>query len=282
HELNLLLDTPTSIDGKDLKVSDLVITALIDLNLSFMWNNGFLDVAIKISNILKPVKIGVEALNRLFKEDIIYSDEEICDVKEIDILERSISDSMKSNNILSNSHNLYDKFDRYERTGKLSSRLLKLKEALMTVQPTSTQNERSFSTASNFAIQAHRYTNCLTDVIEDAEKYIDDEKNGIFEGVPVSFKDGINVEGCYRTLGCTLFAKRVCKENDPIVNVMIMEGAVPFVKTNMAQLGFSFSCSNPIYGETFNPIGIPKGIQYTPGGSSGGEAALIRFGGSIL
>lgn len=40
----------------------------------------------------------------------------------------------------------------------------------------------------------------------------------------------------------------------------------------------TFECSNPIYGRTLNPQDINRG----PGGSSGGEGALIAAGGSIL
>lgn len=41
---------------------------------------------------------------------------------------------------------------------------------------------------------------------------------------------------------------------------------------------FSYDCSNPIYGQTLNPCNLQK----TPGGSSGGEGALIGGGGCIL
>lgn len=40
----------------------------------------------------------------------------------------------------------------------------------------------------------------------------------------------------------------------------------------------SYDCSNPIYGLTLNP----HNPQKTPGGSSGGEGALIGGGGSVL
>lgn len=40
----------------------------------------------------------------------------------------------------------------------------------------------------------------------------------------------------------------------------------------------SYDCSNPIFGRTLNPFNPQK----SPGGSSGGEGALIAGGGSIL
>ena len=55
-------------------------------------------------------------------------------------------------------------------------------------------------------------------------------------------------------------------------------GAIPFCRTNLPQSISSFDCSNPIYGTTCHP----KDSKRTPGGSSGGEAALIASGGSIL
>ena len=41
---------------------------------------------------------------------------------------------------------------------------------------------------------------------------------------------------------------------------------------------FRFECSNPLYGTTVNPHNVLRG----PGGSSGGEGALIGSGGSLL
>ncbi|RCN25666.1 hypothetical protein ANCCAN_28619 [Ancylostoma caninum] len=55
-------------------------------------------------------------------------------------------------------------------------------------------------------------------------------------------------------------------------------GMVPFVQTNVPQSLLSYSCSNPVYGTTSNPLDKAR----TPGGSSGGESAIIAAGGSII
>ena len=55
-------------------------------------------------------------------------------------------------------------------------------------------------------------------------------------------------------------------------------GAVPFCRTNTPQTNLSYGCSNPIFGATCHPMDETR----TPGGSSGGEAALMALGGSIL
>ena len=54
--------------------------------------------------------------------------------------------------------------------------------------------------------------------------------------------------------------------------------ALPFVLTNVPQSLLTITCINPIYGTTTNPFNSSR----TCGGSSGGEAALIASGGSLI
>lgn len=67
-------------------------------------------------------------------------------------------------------------------------------------------------------------------------------------------------------------------ENKCTENQSCILGGIPFVLTNVPQSMLSFSCVNPIYGTTTNPYASTR----TCGGSSGGEAALISLGGSII
>ena len=52
-------------------------------------------------------------------------------------------------------------------------------------------------------------------------------------------------------------------------------GGIPLVKTNVPQGLENSECSNPLWGVTKNPYNV----RYTPGGSSGGEGALLAMGG---
>ncbi|TMS38943.1 hypothetical protein L596_005564 [Steinernema carpocapsae] len=61
-----------------------------------------------------------------------------------------------------------------------------------------------------------------------------------------------------------------------MVTYLRTQGAVPFVITNVPQALLSFVCSNSVYGTTGNPHNKDR----TPGGSSGGEAALVAAGGA--
>ena len=62
------------------------------------------------------------------------------------------------------------------------------------------------------------------------------------------------------------------------VQMLRAAGAIPFCRTNAPQTNLSYGCSNPIFGATLHPMDASR----TPGGSSGGEAALQALGGSIL
>uniref|UniRef100_A0AAR2L810 Fatty-acid amide hydrolase 1 n=1 Tax=Pygocentrus nattereri TaxID=42514 RepID=A0AAR2L810_PYGNA len=131
------------------------------------------------------------------------------------------------------------------------------------------------------ALEVNRKLNCSTDVLMESVKQlseIESHRDGLLYGVPISIKDNIAYKGHDCTCGV------LCKLDDPavmdsvVVTVLKRQGAIPFIKTNVPQGLLNYECSNPIYGMTVNPCNLQK----TCGGSSGGEAALIGGGGSIL
>ena len=94
----------------------------------------------------------------------------------------------------------------------------------------------------------------------------------------VSVKESLAVAGCASTAG---LAKRIgtrAVADAPVVAALRLAGAVPFCQTNLPQTNLSYGCSNPVFGETCSPLDPRR----TPGGSSGGEAALLAAGGSLL
>uniref|UniRef100_A0A914V9B0 fatty acid amide hydrolase n=1 Tax=Plectus sambesii TaxID=2011161 RepID=A0A914V9B0_9BILA len=137
------------------------------------------------------------------------------------------------------------------------------------------------------AIAAHEKTNCLTLFIHEAESWAaeldekaksSDYKKPPLFGIPVSIKECVNVKGYDQTRGYAQGLGDQAKEDAMIVSHLKALGAVPFVLTNVPQSLLSYACSNPIYGTTGNPYDPTK----VPGGSSGGESALIASGGSPL
>jgi fatty acid amide hydrolase len=104
------------------------------------------------------------------------------------------------------------------------------------------------------------------------------EPPGPLHGVPVTVKEMFDVAGLPTTLGLPQRAGRVAAEDGPLVARLRRAGAIVLGKTNVPQLGMACEADNPLYGRTLNPWDERR----TPGGSSGGEAALIAAGGSPL
>ncbi len=102
---------------------------------------------------------------------------------------------------------------------------------------------------------------------------------GPLHGVPVSIKDSIDVAGTKCTAG-TLGRKdcEPAKDDATLVRRLRAAGAIPLCKTNLPDLLFAYESDNLIYGRTNNPYDLER----TPGGSSGGESALIAACGSPL
>ncbi|KAI0652389.1 general amidase GmdA [Trametes meyenii] len=136
---------------------------------------------------------------------------------------------------------------------------------------------------------AQDLTNCLTEVFFDEglararelDRYLAETGNvvGPLHGVPVSIKDHILVKGHDTATGYAAWAfKTVAKKDAVVVDVLRKAGAVIYVKTANPQTLLSLETENNIYGKTLNP----HNRSLTPGGSSGGESALIAVHGSPL
>uniref|UniRef100_A0A8C9MIJ6 Fatty-acid amide hydrolase 1 n=1 Tax=Serinus canaria TaxID=9135 RepID=A0A8C9MIJ6_SERCA len=125
-------------------------------------------------------------------------------------------------------------------------------------------------------------TNCITEFLQESETQLRRaklmEKPGLLYGVPVSIKDSIDCQGHDSTLGFIKNLNKPAAEDSVVVQVLKRQGAIPFVKTNVPQSLISYDCKNLIFGQTRNPLLFTR----TPGGSSGGEGALVGGGGSIL
>jgi len=86
------------------------------------------------------------------------------------------------------------------------------------------------------------------------------------------------VKGYDTTNGSTRRFGRPSTRDSDLVTFIREAGGIPFVKTNVPQTLLSFECGNPIWGVSTNPYSA----DHTPGGSSGGEAAIIAMDGAAL
>jgi amidase len=104
------------------------------------------------------------------------------------------------------------------------------------------------------------------------------EIKGPLHGVPFTLKDAIETEGVICTGGTLGRASYVPKEDAIVVKRLRAAGGVLLGKTNCPELGWAWESDNLIYGRTNNPYDL----SLSPGGSSGGESAIIAAGGSPL
>ncbi|BFZ64014.1 hypothetical protein YB2330_005152 [Saitoella coloradoensis] len=116
---------------------------------------------------------------------------------------------------------------------------------------------------------------------EELDKYYHETGGktvGPLHGLPISLKDQFKVEGVETTMGYVSWIGDVAKEDSVLVKSLKTAGAIPFVKTNIPQTLMMGDTYNNIFQLTLNPANT----SLSPGGSSGGEGALVSFRGSPM
>ncbi|KAI0785340.1 amidase [Irpex lacteus] len=161
-----------------------------------------------------------------------------------------------------------------------------LAQAIRERQYTAVEVTKAFCHVASIA---HQLTNCLTEIFfaeglqraAELDKYQEETGDvvGPLHGVPVSIKDHIMVKGHDTSTGYIAWAYKTYATKDAVaVDLLRRAGAVLYVKTANPQTLLALETNNNIYGRTLNPLNR----SLTPGGSSGGESALIALHGSPL
>jgi Asp-tRNA(Asn)/Glu-tRNA(Gln) amidotransferase A subunit family amidase len=97
---------------------------------------------------------------------------------------------------------------------------------------------------------------------------------GPLHGVPLSMKSSMDVAGWPCECGSALRKGYVPTEDAPLVARLRAAGAILLGNTNCPEFLMAYETDNRLYGRTNNPWDLSR----TPGGSSGGEAAVIASG----
>ena len=97
---------------------------------------------------------------------------------------------------------------------------------------------------------------------------------GPLAGVPVAFKDNMNLEGSHTTCASRMLEGFDSPYTATCVRRMIDAGALPIGKTNMDEFAFGSSTETSHFQKTRNPWDTRR----VPGGSSGGSAAAVAAG----
>lgn len=97
---------------------------------------------------------------------------------------------------------------------------------------------------------------------------------GPLAGVPVAFKDNMNLEGTHTTCSSHMLENYVSPYTATCVSKIIEAGGIPLGKLNMDEFAFGSSTETSAFGRTFNPWDLER----VPGGSSGGSSAAVAAG----
>lgn len=101
---------------------------------------------------------------------------------------------------------------------------------------------------------------------------------GPLAGVPVAFKDNMNLLGTHTTCSSKMLENYVSPYTATCVDNMIAAGCLPLGKLNMDEFAFGSSTETSAFGATHNPWDLER----VPGGSSGGSAAAVAAGMACL
>jgi Asp-tRNA(Asn)/Glu-tRNA(Gln) amidotransferase A subunit family amidase len=101
---------------------------------------------------------------------------------------------------------------------------------------------------------------------------------GVLLGLPVTVKDSLDAEGLPSLSGSLARVGRTVARDATVVRRLREAGAIVVAKTNVPEYTWSYETDNLVTGRTVHPLDPAR----TPGGSSGGEAALLGADASIV
>lgn len=138
------------------------------------------------------------------------------------------------------------------------------------------------------SVIAHQLTNCCMqffidegfDRAKELDLYLKDTGKlvGPLHGVPISLKEFIEYKGKVTTGSYVGNLDYIPEKSGVTIDILYNLGAVFYARTSQPQAIMHLDTDNNLIGRTKNPLN-PK---LSPGGSSGGESALVAMGGSAV
>ena len=128
------------------------------------------------------------------------------------------------------------------------------------------------------AVVQLRAAQALKEALQCDNELADGNLRGVLHGVPFTAKDSFDTSGLVSTAGTTGRSSFVPKDDATVIKRLRDAGGILLGKTNTPELTLAYETANRVYGATHNPYDLSR----TPGGSSGGSAAILAASGSPL
>ncbi|NYT44279.1 amidase [Alcaligenaceae bacterium] len=97
---------------------------------------------------------------------------------------------------------------------------------------------------------------------------------GALDGVPIAWKDAVDIKGTPTTAGSAIYRDApAAAEDAPVVARLAAAGMVTLGKTNLSEFAYSALGLNPHYGTPLNPRA--RDVRRAPGGSSSGSGVAV-------
>ena len=150
---------------------------------------------------------------------------------------------------------------------------------LTSVEIVSTYIKRALTIGRSLHLTAEE---CFEQALAEAHKCDQETANGhsrgLLHGIPISVKEHYGMKGYTSACGLTWKLDYPDTEDAVLVQLLVDQGAIPFVRSNVCQAMMWIESSNKLYGRADNPWDTSR----TTGGSSSGEGGLVASRSSPL
>ena len=121
--------------------------------------------------------------------------------------------------------------------------------------------------------------NAATEVLRDeALAQAENPQSGPLSGLPITLKETYGLAGKQVTCGSARRKPVDCTDDAPVVRKLKAAGAIVIARSNVPEFVMTAETHNLRFGRTHHPADQSR----TPGGSTGGEGALVASGASPL